>query len=141
MDQLLSRSVAQPRFRTVVLTAFSILAFVMASIGVYGVINYLVIQRTREFGIRMSMGATQTDVLRLVLRRAAALIGAGAFLGVAGAVLLVRFITKLLFQTAPVDPLTFAAVPVVLAIVALTASYVPARRATRVDPMIALRYE
>jgi ABC-type antimicrobial peptide transport system permease subunit len=113
----------------------------MASIGVYGVINYLVIQRTREFGIRMSMGATQTDVLRLVLRRAAALIGAGAFLGVAGAVLLVRFITKLLFQTAPVDPLTFAAVPVVLAIVALTASYVPARRATRVDPMIALRYE
>jgi len=141
MDQLLSRSVAQPRFRTFVLAAFSILALVMASIGVYGVINYLVVQRTREFGIRMSMGATQTDVLRLVLRRAGALIGAGTCLGIAGAMLLVRFIDKLLFDTAPVDPLTFAAVPVVLAIVALTASYIPARRATRVDPMIALRYE
>jgi putative ABC transport system permease protein len=128
MDQLLSRSVAQPRFRTFILAAFSILALLMASIGVYGVINYLVIQRTREFGIRMSMGAIQTDVLRLVLRRAAALIGAGTFLGVAGAVLLVRFIARLLFATAPVDPFTFAAVPVVLAIVALTASYVPARR-------------
>jgi putative ABC transport system permease protein len=141
MDQLLSRSVAQPRFRTFVLAAFSILALVMSSIGVYGVINYMVIQRTREFGIRMSMGATQTDVLRLALRRAAAVIGAGTCLGLASAMLLVRFIAKLLFETAPLDPLTFAAVPVLLAIVALTASYIPARRATRVDPTIALRYE
>jgi putative ABC transport system permease protein len=141
MDQVLSRSVAQPRFRTFVLAAFSILALVMASIGIYGVINYLVVQRTREFGIRMSLGATQTDVLRLVLRRAGALIGAGTGLGLAGAMLLVRFIDRLLFETAPVDPLTFAAVPVLLAIVALTASYVPARRATRVDPMVALRFE
>jgi putative ABC transport system permease protein len=141
MDRVVSGSVAQPRFRTFVLAAFSLLALVMASIGVYGVINYLVTQRTREFGIRMSMGATQTDVLRLVLRRAAALIGAGTCLGLAGATLLVRFLAKLLFETAPVDPLTFVIVPVVLATVALLASYVPARRATRVDPMIALRYE
>jgi predicted permease len=141
MDQLLSRSVAQPRFRTLVLAAFSILALVMASIGVYGVLNYLVIQRTREFGIRMSMGATQADVLRLVLLRAAALIGAGTCVGLAGAMLLVRFLAKLLFETAPVDPLTFVTVPLLLAIVALLASYVPARRATRADPMIALRYE
>lgn len=141
MDHVLSRSVDQPRFRTFVLAAFSILALVMASIGVYAVINYLVIQRTREFGIRMSMGATQTDVLRLVLRRASALVGAGTCLGLAGAMLLVRLIAKLLFQTAPVDPLTFAAAPALLAIVALAASFVPARRATHVDPMIALRYE
>jgi putative ABC transport system permease protein len=132
MQQLVSDSVAQPRFRTMILTAFSLLALVMASIG---------IQRTREFGIRLSLGATQTDVLRLVLRRAATLIGIGTCLGLAGSVLLVRLIAKLLFETAPLDPLTFAAVPILLAAVALAASYIPARRAARVDPLVALRYE
>jgi putative ABC transport system permease protein len=141
MRQLVSGSVAQPRFRTIILVAFSLLALVMASIGIYGVMNYLVIQRTREFGIRLSLGATPTDVLRLVLRRAAVLIGAGTSLGLAGSVLLVRFIAKLLFGTAPLDPLTFAAVPILLAAVALVASYIPARRATRIDPTVALRYE
>jgi putative ABC transport system permease protein len=141
MEQLVSGSVAQPRFRTIILTAFSLLALVMASIGIYGVMNYLVIQRTREFGIRLSLGATPSDVLRLVLRRAAVLIGAGTCLGLAGSALLVRFIAKLLFGTAPLDPLTFAAVPILLAVVALMASYIPARRATRIDPNVALRYE
>jgi putative ABC transport system permease protein len=141
MHQLLSGSVAQPRFRTVILVAFSLLALVMASIGIYGVMNYLVIQRTREFGIRLSLGATPSDVLRLVLRRAAGLIGVGACLGLAGSVLLVRFIANLLFGTAPLDPLTFAAVPTLLAAVALAASYIPARRATRIDPIVALRNE
>jgi predicted permease len=141
MKQLVSGSVAQPRFRTVILMAFSMLALVMASIGIYGVMNYLVIQRTREFGIRLSVGATPGDVLRLVLGRAGALIGAGTCLGLIGSVLLVRLIEKLLFGTAPLDPLTFAAVPVLLAAVALAASYIPARRATRIDPMVALRYE
>jgi putative ABC transport system permease protein len=103
--------------------------------------NYLVIQRTREFGIRLSVGATRCDVLKLVLGRAAMLIGAGTCLGLAGSILLVRLITKLLFETAPLDPFTFTAVPVLLAVIALTASYVPARRATQVDPMIALRSE
>src|SRR5215471_5961429 len=116
MEQLLSRSIAQPRFRTTILMAFSILALVMASIGIYGVVNYLVIQRTREFGIRLSLGATRADVLRLVLGRA---------------ILLVRFIAKLLFQTRPLDGSTFAVAPMVLVGVALLASYLPARRATR----------
>ena len=141
MQQLVSGSVAQPHFRTMILAAFSLLALVMASIGIYGVMNYLVIQRTREFGIRLSLGATQTDVLRLVLGRAATLIGAGTCLGLVGSVLLVRLITKLLFGTSPLDPLTFAAVPVLLAAVALAASYIPARRATKIDPLVALRYE
>ena len=105
------------------------------------VMNYLVIQRTREFGIRLSLGATPTDVLRLVLRQASALIGASTCLGLAGSVLLVRFIAKLLFGTAPLDPLTYAAVPILLAAVALVASYIPARRATRIDPIVALRCE
>ena len=141
MEQLVSGSVAQPRFRTVILAAFSMLALVMASIGIYGVMNYLVIQRTREFGIRVSMGATRADVLRLVVRRAAALIGVGTCVGLAGSVGLVRLIANLLFGTAPLDPLTFAAASALLAAVALAASYLPAWRAARVDPMVALRYE
>ena len=141
MEQFVSVSVAQPRFRTIILVAFSFLALVMASIGIYGVMNYLVIQRTHEFGIRMSLGATQGDVLRLVLGRAAVLIGVGLGLGLLGAVLLVRLITKLLYGVTPLDPFTFATVSIVLSAVALSASYIPARRATRVDPIAALRYE
>ena len=141
MQQLVSGSVAQPRFRTMILAGFSLLALVLASIGIYGVMSYLVIQRTREFGIRLSLGATRTDVLRLVLKRAAILIAVGTCVGLVGSGLLVRLITKLLFGTAPLDPLTFAAVPVLLAAVALVASYIPARRATRIDPIVALRCE
>jgi putative ABC transport system permease protein len=141
MQQVVSGSIAQPRFRTIILTVFSLLALVMSSIGIYAVMNNLVIQRTREFGIRLSLGATPSDVLRLVLRRAAWLICAGTCLGLIGSALLVRFIAKLLFGTAPLDPFTFAAVPILLATVALAASYIPARRATRIDPIVALRYE
>jgi len=141
MEQLLSRSVAQPRFRTTILMAFSILALVMASIGVYSVMNYLVIQRTREFGIRLSLGATRGDLLWFVIGRAAGLIGVGTCLGLGGAIVLVRFIAKLLFQTPPLDRLSFAVVPMLLVAVALFASYLPARKATRVDPMVALRHE
>jgi putative ABC transport system permease protein len=141
MEQLLSRSVAEPRFRTTILATFSILALVMAAIGIYGVMNYLVIQRTREFGIRLSLGATLGDLLQVVIGQAAGLTGLGICLGLGGAVLLVRFIAKLLFRTPPLDGWMFAVTPIVLAVVALLASYLPARRATRVDPMVALRYE
>lgn len=141
MEQLLSRSVAEPRFRTTILATFSILALLMASIGIYAVMNYLVIQRTREFGIRLSLGATRGDLLQLVIGRAAGLTGLGICLGLGGAVLLVRFIAELLFRTPPLDGWTFAVIPIVLAVVALVASFLPARRATRVDPMVALRYE
>jgi len=141
VDQLVSASVSQPRFRAVILAMFSVLALAMASIGIYGVMNYLVIQRTREFGIRLSVGATRIDVLRLVLRRAATLIGAGTALGLGASLLSARLIANLLFGTAPLDPITYAAVPLVLAVVALLASYVPARRAMRVDPIVALRCE
>ena len=103
--------------------------------------NYLVIQRTREFGIRLSLGATRGDLLQVVIGRAAGLTGLGICLGLGGAVLLVRFIAKLLFRTPPVDGWTFAVIPIVLAVVALWSSYLPARRATRVDPMLALRDE
>jgi putative ABC transport system permease protein len=141
MEQFVSVSVAQPRFRTVILIAFSLLALLMASIGIYGVMNYLVVQRTHEFGIRMSLGATQRDVLRLVLGRAAILIGAGLGLGLLGSVVLVRLIAKLLYGITPLDPLTFFAVSIILSAIALSASYIPARRATRVDPIVALRCE
>jgi putative ABC transport system permease protein len=141
MEQLLSRSVAQPRFRTTILLAFSLLALALAAIGIYGVMNYLVVQRMREFGIRLSLGATRADLLRLVIGQAAGLIGAGTTLGLAGAIVLVQFITKLLYRTPAMDGLTFALVPVLLVCVALVASYLPAQRATRVDPMVVLRDE
>lgn len=140
MDQLVSSSVAQPRFRTILLAVFSILALAMASIGIYGVMNYLVIQRTREFGIRLAVGATEQDVLRLVLGRATVLIATGLVVGLVGSVALARFIASLLYGVSANDPLTFVVVPL-LSSVALAASYIPARRATRTDPIIALRYE
>ena len=141
MEQLVSASVGQPRLRTALLAVFSILALVIASTGIYGVMTYLVIQRTREFGIRLAVGATKRDVLRLVLGRAAVLIVSGLCLGMLGAVALTRVIASLLYGVTPLDPLTFAAVPLLLSAVAFVASSIPARRATRIDPMVALRYE
>jgi len=141
MEQLVSASVGQPRFRSILLAAFSILALVIASVGIYGVMNYLVSQQIREFGIRMAVGATQGDLLRHVLRRAAVLIVAGLGLGLLGSAILARAITDLLYGVSALDPLTLVAVSLLLAAVALLASYTPARRATRVDPLTALRYE
>jgi predicted permease len=141
MDEIVAASRARPRFLTQLLGMFSLTALVLASIGIYGVISYSVAQRTREFGVRMALGAQTSDVLRLVLRRGVMLTLSGLLIGLLGAIVLTRFLASLLFGVTPTDPVTFTVVPLVLAGVALLASYFPARRATRVDPLQALRYE
>ena len=121
--------------------AFGLLALVLACIGLYGLLSYEVSRRAREIGIRMALGAEQRDVLRLVVGRGITLAVVGAIAGIGAALGLTRFLSSLLFGVKPTDPITFAAIAVLLALVALAASYIPARRATRVDPMVALRYE
>jgi putative ABC transport system permease protein len=123
------------------LAIFAGAALLLAAVGIYGVIAYSVTQRTHEIGIRLALGAQRADVLRMVVGQAAGLAGAGIFLGAAGAILLTRLMTDLLFEVKPFDPLTFGVVAGILGSVALFASYLPARRATRVDPVISLRAE
>jgi ABC-type antimicrobial peptide transport system permease subunit len=120
---------------------FAVPALFVASIGLYGVMNYLVTQRIREFGIRMAVGASRAAVLRLVLGQAAKLVSFGIGIGLVGAVILARFIASLLFGVTPFDAATLAGVSALLAIVALLASYIPAHRAAQADPMNSLRYE
>ncbi len=141
MDELLDDSFSQRRFNLVLLGLFAGLALLMAAIGTYGVISYSVTQRTQEFGIRMALGAQRRDVLRLVLSQAGFVLTAGIIGGLAGSIVLTRALASLLFGISAADPVTFGAVAVLLCSVALGASYMPARRATRVDPMVALRYE
>jgi putative ABC transport system permease protein len=141
MKQMLSASVGQPRFRTALLVTFALLALFIASIGIYGVMNYVVSQRTREFGIRIAVGATQWAVLRQMLGQAAKLVSLGMGFGCLGAILLAHWIASLLYGLTPFDLPTFASVSVVLAIVALGASLIPAHRASKSDPMESLRYE
>ncbi|HXO20335.1 MAG TPA: ABC transporter permease [Thermoanaerobaculia bacterium] len=141
MTELMSQSKARARFGLVLLGAFAGLALALAAVGIYGVMAYTVVQRTHEIGIRMALGAGRVRVLRLVVRDGAALALAGLALGTAGALAVTRFLSSLLFAVSTRDPLTFAAVPAILGGVALLASYLPARRATRVDPLVALRHE
>ena len=141
MKQIVFGSVGQSRFRTTVIVMFALLALFVASIGLYGVMSYLVSQRIREFGIRMAVGASRGAVLRLVLRQAAKLVGVGIGLGLVVAALLARLIASLLYGVGPLDAATLATVSILLAVVALVASYVPAHRAAKVDPMSSLRYE
>ncbi len=141
MDEIVSGSVAQPRFASQILGLFAILALLLAAVGLYGLIAYTVSQRTHEIGIRMALGAEPRDVLKLVIGQGLKLALAGAAIGIVGALALTRLMNGLLFQVSPTDPVTFVGVTVLLTIVALAASYLPARRAMRVDPMIALRYE
>ncbi len=141
MTELISQSVAQPRFNTLLIGLFGTLAFLLAAIGIYGVISYDVAQRTNEIGIRMALGAQRWDVLRLIVRQGFVLTLAGLFAGIAGAFGLTRFLNQLLFDVKPTDPAIYVAVAGLLVLVAVAASLVPARRATKVDPLVALRYE
>jgi putative ABC transport system permease protein len=141
MEQIVSGSVGESRFRTVVLLLFALLALFVASIGLYGVMSYLVGQRTREFGIRIAMGASRSAVLWQVLRQGAELVLIGLGVGLAAAAVLGRLIKSLLYCVTPLDAATLAGVSILLATVALLASYMPARRAANADPMEALRYE
>ncbi len=141
MEDVVSASVAQQRLTMLLLTIFAIAALLLAAVGIYGVIGYTVTQRTQEIGIRMALGARQEDVLRMVVGQAMTLAAAGILIGGLGALGLTRLMTNLLFGIRPSDPVTFVAVAGVLAGVAAVASYVPGRRATRVDPVIALRAE
>ena len=141
MEAIIADSLASRRFTMILLGVFAALALVLASIGIYGVISYVAGQRTHEIGIRLALGAQRRDVMRLVLGQAARMTLIGVLLGLAGAALLTRLMTTMLFGVSATDPVTFASVAIVLTLVALAACYLPARRAMRVDPMIALRYE
>jgi putative ABC transport system permease protein len=141
MDAIVAGVVSAQRLAFVLLGMFGFLALALAAMGIYGVIAYSVAQRTHEFGIRMALGAQREDVLRQVVGQGLLLMGAGVALGIGGALALTRFLTSLLYGVQPTDPLMFIAVSLLVAVVAVAASYIPARRATKVDPMVALRYE
>ena len=141
LDNLLADSVSPRRFSTFLLGVFAVLALVLAAMGIYGVMSYVVSLRTNEIGIRMALGAQPHDIRRLVIGRGAQLAVAGVLLGSVGAFALTKLISSLLYGIKPSDPFTFGAVAILLVSVALLACYVPARRAMRVDPMVALRCE
>jgi putative ABC transport system permease protein len=141
MEQVAGDSLKQSRFTMLLLAIFAALALVLAALGIYGVISYLVTLRTREIGVRMALGARPADVLGMVIRQAMVTTSIGLLAGLAGALILSRSLTKLLYEVQPADPATFAAVSVALAVVSLAACAIPARRATRVDPMTALHHE
>jgi predicted permease len=141
MDEIVAGSLAARKFSMILLGVFAALALVLSSIGIYGVISYLVGQQTHEIGIRMALGAGRSDILRLVLGRGMKMTLAGVAIGLTAAIGLTRLMSQMLFHVSGTDPLTLAGVSVLLSGVAFLACYIPARRAMRVDPIVALRYE
>jgi putative ABC transport system permease protein len=141
MDEVLGVETRQRRVGVIMLTAFAALALLLSALGIYGVLSYFVVQHTQEIGVRMALGAQTSDVLRLVVWKGMALALAGIGVGLAGAAALTRLMQSLLFEVNAADPLTFFAIALLLSLVALAACFIPARRATKVDPMVALRYE
>ena len=141
LTDAISETVAQPRFYTLLFALFGVIGLLLTVTGVYGLISYTVAQRTQEIGIRMALGATRQNVVRMVLRQGVALALTGAVIGLAISFVLARVIVSLLFDVEPTDLVTFSVATLVLLGAAILASYVPARRATKVDPLVALRYE
>jgi ABC-type antimicrobial peptide transport system permease subunit len=141
MRENFDQSVAASRFRTLLLAIFAALAVCLAMAGVYGVMAYIVGQRANEIGLRMALGARSADVLKLVLRHALILTAIGLAFGLVSSVAAARLLSSLLFEVQPTDPVTYAAVAVLLGLVAMAACYLPARRAARLDPLVALREE
>ena len=141
LEDTFAASLAPQRFLAWLLGTFAALALLLGSVGIYSVMAYMVSRRTREIGIRMALGASPADVMRATMRRGLALTAAGLALGLAGALAASRALTSLLFEISPTDPVTLGVVATLLAGAALFACYWPARRATRVDPMVTLRYE
>jgi putative ABC transport system permease protein len=141
MDQVFGAAVSRERFQMLLLALFAALALVLACVGLYGVISYAVAQRTHEIGVRMALGAQSRDVLSLVIRQGMVLTIAGLLVGIAVGLAATRVMTDMLFGVTATDAVTFVSAGVLLVIVAFLACYVPARRATKVDPLVALRYE
>jgi putative ABC transport system permease protein len=141
MSELVLASVARPRFNTFVLGAFAVVALVLAIVGVYGVMSHAVTQRTREIGIRMAIGAAPSHVLAVVLRQGLTLTGIGAAMGMLAAAGLTSYLQSMLFELNPLDPPTFLAVAMLFLVVGLMAAYLPALRASRADPLVALRHD
>jgi ABC-type antimicrobial peptide transport system permease subunit len=141
MDELLTRSTEDRRFTVVLLSTFATIALIMAGIGVYGMISFSAKQRNHEIGVRLALGASRRGIVRMVVGEGMRLTLLGVVVGLGGGVMLTRFIGALLFAVRTTDPLTFSTVPLVFVAIALVASYVPAHRATKVDPAIALRAE